>query len=408
MNRLLPFEWIAAIRFLREGSSQTAMTIVGAAVGVAVIVFMSALISGVQANIFNRVLSTQPHIRISPVDEITRPLRGDSPAVELATLQKPAQRLRSIDQWQLVVKRLLARPDIVAVSPTASGAAFAVRGEAVKAISLIGIDPEAYFKIVDLPTKITVGTASLAQGDVLIGIELADNLGLGVGEKLRVRTNEGADSVFVIRGLYDLGSKGANASGVYVAFRAAQSLLGLSGGVSGIDINLTDPYQAEVVAADLRQSLGVDAESWIETLAQLFTALRSQTIANYAIQFFVGLAVALGIASVLVVSVVQRSREIGILRAMGATRGQVLRVFLTQGAVVGFAGSVAGSAVGAGFVLLWRLIARNPDGTEFFPIELKLSLFLTTGLIATLTGLLAAFPPALRAARLNPVDAIRG
>jgi len=408
MNGFMPFEWIAAIRFLREGRSQTAMTIVGAAVGVAVIVFMSALISGVQANIFNRVLSTQPHIRISPVDEITRPLRGNEPSVELATLQKPAQRLRSIDQWQVVVKRLLARQDIVAVSPSATGAAFAVRGEAVKAISLIGINPEAYFNIVDLPSKITAGTALLAQDDVLIGIELAANLGLGVGEKLRVRTGAGADAVFVIRGLYDLGNKGANSSGVYVALRAAQSLLGLSGGVSGIDINLTNPYQAEIVAAELRQSLGVDAESWIETLAQLFTALRSQTIANYAIQFFVALAVALGIASVLVVSVVQRSREIGILRAMGATRGQVLRVFLTQGAVVGFVGSLVGSAVGTGFVFLWRLIARNPDGTEFFPIELKLTLFLMTGIIATLTGLLAAFPPALRAARLNPVDAIRG
>jgi lipoprotein-releasing system permease protein len=109
-----------------------------------------------------------------------------------------------------------------------------------------------------------------------------------------------------------------------------------------------------------------------------------------------------------VVTVVQRTSEIGILRAMGASRGQVLRVFLIQGAVIGLVGSIAGSAVGAGFVVMWRLFARNADGSEFFAISLPASLFLATGLIATLTGVLTAILPAIGAARLNPVDAIRG
>ena len=110
----------------------------------------------------------------------------------------------------------------------------------------------------------------------------------------------------------------------------------------------------------------------------------------------------------LVVSVVQRSREIGILRAMGASRGRILRIFLTQGASIGFMGSLAGSALGAGFVLLWRIFARNPDGTEFFPVTMDPALFLRTILAATVTGLITALLPALSAARLNPVDAIRG
>ncbi len=415
MNKYTPFEWIMALRFLKEGRFQTALTIVGAGVGVAVIVFMSALLAGVQTNIFNRVLASQSHIVISPPDEIARPLRSGDPGLELAKVQQPTQRLQSIDQWQSIRSQLLLRSDVIAVSASASGAGFAVRGDASKTVSMIGVDPADYFQIVDIPSKITVGSSRLVTGDILIGIQLAIDLGVSVGDKLRIRTttttaqgNSSNEASFVINGLFDLGNRGGNESTVLVPLRAAQSLLGLPGGVTKIDINLADAYQAEVVAAELRAGMGVKAQSWIETFAQMFTALNSQNIANFVIRFFVALAVALGIASVLVVSVVQRSREIGILRAMGASRVQVLRVFLVQGAVVGLISSIAGSATGAAFVVLWRALARNADGTEFFPIALPISLFVLTGVVATLTGILAALMPAISAARLNPVDAIRG
>jgi len=415
VNTFLPFELIAAFRFLLEGRMQTVLTIVGAAVGVSVIVFMSSLLAGVQANIFNRVLSTQAHIVISPLEDVARPLRHSSTTSTLAIVQKPTQRLRSIDQWQALMARLSVRQDVVAVSPSVVGAAFAVRGDAANAVSLTGMVPSEFYRIIALPDKMVTGSALLAPDGILIGTQLADDLGLRTGEKLRIRTGSSSsstagasDQTFVIGGTFDLGSKDSNLRSVFVTLRSAQSLLGITGGVTDVSINLTDPYQAETAAEALRTALGVNAESWIKTFEQLFTALNTQSIANYVIQFFVAVAVALGISSVLVVSVVQRSREIGILRAMGASQGQILRVFLAQGAVIGLLGSLAGSALGAGFVLLWRTFARNADGTEFFPIALHLSLFVATGLVATLTGLVTAVLPALSAARLNPVDAIRG
>lgn len=412
MSIPLPFELTAAFRFLLEGRRQTLLTIIGAAVGVSVIVFMSALLAGVQANIFNRVLSTQAHVVISPHEDVARPQRGALPATELAIIQKPTQRLRSLDQWQAIAARLSARADVVAVSPTVVGAAFAVRGDAANAISLTGMVPSEFYRIIDLPEKMLSGSATLAPDGVLIGAELAADLGIGTGEKLRIRAGSGtagaSDQTFIIGGIFDLGNKDANQRSVFVTLRSAQSLLGLAGGVTTVSAILVDPYQAETVAEALRTSLGLNAESWIKTFEQLFTALTTQSVANYVIQFFVAVAVALGISSVLVVSVVQRSREIGILRAMGASQGQVLRIFLAQGTVIGLLGSVAGSALAIGFVLLWRSFARNADGTEFFPIALPIALFLTTGLVATLTGLVTAVLPALSAARLNPVDAIRG
>lgn len=412
MQPYLPFEVIAAVRFLAEGRRQTLLTVIGAAVGVSVILFMTSLLNGVQSNIFNRVLSTQAHIVISPPEEISRPLRSEGDARELATVQKPAQRLKSIDQWQAISARLLARPDVTAVSPTAAGAAFAVKGAAANPVTLTGIEPEAFYRIIDLREKMVTGSADLQPGGLLIGTELADDLGLGVGEKIRIRTNRstgmGGDQTFTIGGIFDLGNKDANERSVYAPLRSAQSLLNLPGGITSLSIDIRDPYKAEAVAQELREGLGVNAQSWVETFQQVFTALSTQSVANYTIQFFVAVAVALGISSVLVVSVVQRSREIGILRAMGASRTRILRIFLTQGASIGFMGSLAGCLLGAGFVLLWRIFARNADGTEFFPVTMDPSIFLRTILAATLTGLVTALLPALSAARLNPVDAIRG
>ena len=153
--------------------------------------------------------------------------------------------------------------------------------------------------------------------------------------------------------------------------------------------------------------MGLQADSWIRTNEQFFMALNAQTVSNVVLRFAVGFAVALGIASVLVVSVVQRSREIGILRAMGASRGQVLRVFLIQGGVVGLVGSFAGSAVAAGALELFEGMVRNPDGTPLFAVQFDPMLLAWAAGIATLTGLAAAVTPARRAARLDPVVAIR-
>ena len=126
------------------------------------------------------------------------------------------------------------------------------------------------------------------------------------------------------------------------------------------------------------------------------------------IRFFVTLAVALGIASVLVVSVVQRQREIGILRAMGTPRQRILAVFLLQGGIVGLGGSLLGTALGAALAVGFTRVARNADGSPLFPIVLQPELFVSSAALATLVGVLAAWLPARRAARLDPVEAIRG
>jgi len=406
MRDWLPFEWIAASRFLREGRLQTVSIMVGVSIGVGVIIFMSAALSGQQANIVKRVLSSQPHIVLLPPQEAARPLRGD--VAQAAIVQKPLQRMRSIDQWQKIVEELRAMRAVAAVSPVASGPGFAVRGEASRSINLQGIEPESYFKIVPLEEKLAAGSTRLGAQDIVIGTDLASDLGVEVGDKLNVRVASGLGATLTVSGTVDMGSKFVNQRTAFVALHTAQALLGLPGGVSAIDVTVHDIYAAEDVAQLIGASTGVQADSWIKANAQLFLAINAQIVANTTIRFFVGLAVAFGIAAVLIVSVVQKSREIGILRAMGASRGQILRVFLLQGATLGLVGSLAGAALGAAAILLWGELMRNPDGTPLFPLDLDPKLFAVAALLATLTGLVAAFVPALRGSRMDPVVAIRG
>ncbi len=408
MRRLLSFEWIAALRFLAEGRTQTFFILAGVATGVGVIVFLSAILTGLQSNFIKRVLTSQPHIQLLPPDEVARPLRYDAGTFELANVQRPSQRVLTIDQWQTVLRSMRARPDVVLATPTASGSALAVRGDASRSISIAGIDPDLYFRIVRVPDYIVAGEVRLDSEDILIGTELAKDLGVGVGDKLNVATARGDGRVLTVRAIFDLGNKGANERIAFVALRTGQSLLNLIGGVTTIDMTVDDIYAADTIAQDIEAVLPVQAESWIKTNAQFFTALRAQSSSNTLIRFFVGLSVAFGIAAVLVVSVIQRSKDIGILRAMGTSRGQILRIFLIQGGVLGFAGSLIGSAMGAGALIWWHGYARQADGSELFPLILGPGLFVIAAAVATVTGVAAAMAPSLRAARLDPVEAILG
>lgn len=395
-------EWTIATRFLREGKSQSTLILVGIAVGVAVIVFLTALITGLQENIIERTLGTQAHIRIVPTEERNIVLPAPAGSTQLVLETRRAQRLRSINNWQQVLGVLDALGPVTAASPVISGPAFARRGEAIESVALVGIDAERYQRIIPISEDIVAGRFRIGAGDTVIGSQLAADLGLGVGDKLRLDGGQGRETVVNVAGIFELGVRELDARYVYLDMKQAQSLLDLPGAATVIDVTVDDIFAAEAVAGRIARLTGVKAESWMETNAQLMNALRSQSLSTQMISVFVALSVALGIASVLSVSVVQRTREIGILRAMGTTRAQMLRVFLVQGGLFGLAGSVVGALAGYGLVG-----AFNTFGPKLFFIPVNPWLPVFAALLATVTGIVAAAVPARRASRLDPVEAIR-
>jgi lipoprotein-releasing system permease protein len=173
-------------------------------------------------------------------------------------------------------------------------------------------------------------------------------------------------------------------------------------------MTVEDVFAAEDIAALVRARTGLPAESWMTRNAQLLSGLSAQASSRTMIQVFVVISVTLGIASVLIVSVVQKSREIGILRAVGTPARRVLQIFLIEGGVLGAAGSVIGAALGAAFAKGFEAMTVEPDGSPRFLVQIDLPLVAGTAALAIGIGLLAAVIPARRAARLDPATAIRG
>jgi len=381
--------------------------VAGVTAGVAVVVFITALITGLQSNLVQRTLGSQAHIVIRPPEEVAQPALDRNTADISARVESRAQRLRSIDQWESVFARLSGAPGIIAASPMVSGPAFASRGNASKSVAILGVDPELYTKVVSIEDDLVTGKFRPTGTDAVIGVELARDLGVAVGDKVRLATAGNREDLVTVVGLFDVGTKDLNRRWVFTSMKLAQNLLDLPGGVTNIDLTVSELFGAEATARTIAGQTGLLAESWMQTNAQLLSALRAQTASTLTIRTFVTLIVALGIASVLVVSVVQKQKEIGILRAMGASEGRILRVFLIQGGLVALVGSVLGSGIAAVLVTLFSRFARNADGSALITPLLEPSLFVTTWLVALATGVLAAALPARRAAKLDPAQAIR-
>lgn len=404
----MPFEWFVALRYMRDGKVQTALVLAAVSVGVTVVVFLSALIDGLQASLIDKTLGSQPHITLRVQREEARPLVAPGPALAIARIvEERAQRLRSIDQWPLLLAVAEREPGVIATSPSVTGPGFAVRSEARSPIVVRGIERERFSGIIDVERRLVAGGFGVDGDDVVIGSRLAADLGAAVGDKLRLTSSEGIEAITTVRGIATFGNDTLDRTWVLTSLRRAQTLFGLPGGVTTLELKVADVFTADTIADGLRARTGLTADSWMKINADLLQGLSAQSSSKLMIQFFVIVAVALGIASVLIVSVVQRSREIGILRAVGVPPRRILMVFLIQGGVLGVLGSVAGCGLGALFAHLFEVATSDVTGTPRFSVQLDLALFLQATALAVGVGLLSAALPARRAARVDPITAIR-
>lgn len=402
LRNSLWIEWRIAIRFLADNPLQTLLISVAISVGAAVIVFITALIMGLQSNIIDKTLGTQAHIRIEATQQHNNFAEFPDGKYVWAIESPRAQRLQSINNWQEVRDTLDQNAIFNAVSPLISGPAFATKGTARESVVLMGIDPERYTGIINLEEYLTSGRISIEASDILIGYQLAEDLGLKTGDKLRIDAGDNLQTIMNIAGIFELGVRELDSRYVYTSLKQAQTLLNLPGGITVLEIKIDDVFSADYWAQRTQNLTGLYVQSWMESNSQLLNALSSQSMTTQMIRIFVAMSVIFGIASVLAVSVVQRTREIGILRAMGSSQPQVLRIFLLQGGLLGLAGSLLGVFIGYTLIQIFNVI-----GAKLFEIELETSMMLSAIFIATLAGVLAAMVPARRAAKYDPAVAIR-
>lgn len=403
----MPFVVYLAYRFLVDGKIQTLLIITGVAVGVSVQLFVTVLIDGLQKDLIGQTIGVQPHVVIEPLREEPRPLLEAPPGTTVVSrMVRSSQRIHSIDGWPRLVTAARRRSGVRAVAPKVSGPGLAVHGEANSSVVIQGVSAEGWNAIVPVAEHVVSGRFVLDSRDTVIGSKLAEDLGVHVGDRVRLETVGGRGELYSVRGIFTLGSKEADSRWALVSLRSGQTLFDLPGGATQIDLAIDDVFAAERLATELRAASGLRSESWMTTNAQLLSALRSQSSSTRMIEVFVLVAVAMGITSVLVVSVVQRRGQIGILRAIGTSRADVLTVFLLQGATMGLLGAIVGCALGAGFALGFQVAMAHTEGVVH-SIDFTPEVFVRTIGIAVATGVLAASMPARHASRLDPAVAIR-
>lgn len=403
------FEFIVALRFLKDGRMQSLLILTGIAIGVAVLIFLNALIGGLQVDLVNQTVGSSPHLVAGNKEQEPRSLLGKTGSEQVISFVGSAVDLeKPLRDWTNLQEQLTTTGNFTAVSPVVNGSGFMNLGDKSLPVVVKGFELEEADQIYDLRNRLVKGEFDTGRSAVLIGTELAEELNLSPGSIARLITPAGENIAVTVNGIFDLGTQAVNRSWIIISLAGAQTLYDLQGGITGIEMQVGDVFAAEGLARSLENRFPeLNWSSWQEENANLLSALSSQSASSYLIQAFVLLAVAMGISSVLAVSVIQKSKQIGILKALGITTEGVGRIFLVQGALLGLGGSLAGSLLGWGLITLFLTFVRTETGEALFPITLGAEIFLFSVLIAVLAGMGAAALPARRAARLNTVEVIK-
>jgi len=402
-----------AAKHLAKRKRQTAVAIAGVSVGVGFFLAVSSLMIGSQNDFIETLINAAPHIIVS--DEIRSPKPQPAiAAMPAAAVQihgyKVRNEVRGLKDWQQIARAAQAIPGAI-VAPSLSGAVTLRLGGREEPLAIIGVNPEIEEQIGNVQENLSAGSLrnlETTQDGVIIGDELAQKLGVGMGDTVGATSRVGTRSLKVV-GLFARGRGQFGSNNGYVLLREAQSLTGQPFIINRIGISIPDPYDAKSVAADLEARFGYKSQSWQERSADFMTLLLTRNVIMYSVVSAILLVASFGIYTVVSNSVIDKRRDIAILRSIGFSEKDLKRIFVLEGIVLAIIGVLAGWALGLFLMLILASIPFPIQGrTEFLPLDRRLRQFIIAGAASLICATVAAWLPARRAARSDPVDILRG
>lgn len=378
-----------AWRFLFSNKGQTFLIALGIAVGIAVQIFIGSLINGLQASLVDTTIGKSSHITYL--------------AKEKNTAIKNAMDLEQ------TVKNSIA--SYTAVSPTVSNGAFLKTGSSTEQVLIRGFDFEKANKIYKFDKALTSGRLPKNAGEVILGVDLTKDFNIALDSNIDLVTPAGKSYQAKVVGLFDFKVAAINKTWVVSTIDYARKIFSWGEDeISSLEIQLAKPFDADIITTELINSNKNDSikiENWKEQNAQLLSGLSGQSTSSYMIQVFVLISVVLGIASVLAISVLQKSKQIGILKAMGIQDRTASWIFLFQGIILGVLGGAFGIGIGFGLLYSFTTFALKPDGTPVVPILIDIRFIAISGGIAVLSSTLASIFPARKSKKLSPIEVIK-
>ncbi|PZX13970.1 ABC transporter permease [Celeribacter halophilus] len=392
-----------ATRYLTANKGQTALLVTGVAVGVFIFIFMSALIGGLAEFILARTVGDLSHITIEAETEDPALLVASEGHV-LAVTERGRTRDATLAEAATWLPLIETVAGVKAVSPEITGAGFLTRGAQVAQVSVVGVEAGRESAILDLASYMVEGEERVGSGVIVLGRDLADDLALSIGQALHLESSKGITANLTLGGIFETGNGSMDSARAFVSLSTARTLFSMPQGVTQIEIKLDDLNAADATALRIQSLTGLNAVPWTDDAEQLMEALDAQAQTGYFLKAFALITIVIGVASALLLSTYRRRPEIGIMRAMGAGRGFVVFVFVTQGALIGLLGGIMGA--GLGYLALLPFPTREAFRPGTLPLDITQGSY---GLAITLTviaAILASILPARSAARVDPVTAI--
>jgi len=382
----LPFR--IALRFLKSSKGQTLLIALGIAIGVSVQIFIGSLIQGLQKSLVDTTIGNQPQIT----------LKADN---EDKLISDYEDILGSIEDNEA---------DVINLSVAADGPALISIDDDTYSILVRGFDIDEADSLYNIKESIVEGEIPENEYEVLIGIDLQTEAGIEVGDELDVLSNQGENQTFTVTGIFNLGVSSLNSSWTITTLETAQDMFGMEERVTSINMQVTDVFAADAIAASIEERIDNEelvVENWKAQNEDLLSGLNGQSVSSLMIQVFVMISVLLGIASILAITVVQKSKQIGILKAMGIRDKTSSLIFLFQGLLLGVAGAILGVILGLTLAFVFTKFALNPDGTPVVPLFIDPIFIGVSALIAVIASVIAALIPARKSSKLDPIEVIR-
>jgi len=381
-----------ALRFLKSSKGQTLLIMSGIAIGVAVQIFIGLLIQGLQESLVDKTIGSSSHITLRSRTN-DRVITGPMDIIKTIEESSENEKLKSISP-------VSEAPAIIKLEKTdVSG-------------FLRGFNFEYANKIYGFDEKIVSGVLPVKENEIIIGKGISDEFKLKEGDEINIIIPPIilVQRKLKITGIFDLGIGAANNSWIISTLGTVQTLNFRPNTASAIEIQVKEPFSADKTALEIENLLKNDdlkISNWKADNKELLTGLMGQSVSSIMIQTFVLIAVALGIASVLAISVIQKSKQVGILKAMGIKDRTASLIFLIQGLLLGIGGAIIGALLGLGLSYSFTIFAKGPDGSPVVPLFINFGFIAFSMVIAIISPCVASIVPAIRSSKLSPVEVIR-
>ena len=380
-----------ASRFMKSNKAQTTLISLGIALGVAVQIFLGLLINNLNDNLLNKTIGSSSQITITSQNKEDKIIKDYGNIVE---------DIKSNEDNSIT--------DLLTILDTP---ALVNNGDSNESILVRGLNYSEDNDIYDIKNKITEGEFPTNNGDVLIGTGVSDSLNLNIGDEFTLITSNNNETLVKVSGIVDMQVKALNDSWVLTSLESAQNLFNQDNSITTVEmkIDMDKIFDADTIAANISTYTpgNLNITNWKEDNGSLLDALSGQKSSSLTIQVFIIISVTMSIAGVLAISVLQKSKQIGILKAMGIKNKAAASIFLLQGLIFGVIGTTVGTALGITLFKIFNIVVKTSDGSPLVPGNMYFGFIAISVLLSIASSVIAAGVAARKSLKLDPMDIIR-